>query len=249
MISFQCDSESFQEFFRRALHGLNRNCRRISEKTGRVLTEGGVYSGIWMECAPLEGLVYAPLAPDVARRNHTAFFRYQREDGQFPSSISERRVGFAQIQQVVPMVETAYELGLMTCDEELLRMAYRSWEKWDAWIGAHRDTRRRNVCEAFCEYDTGHDNSARFRGLPKFCPGQNAANCPDIPCLPYVAPDLTATMFGGRMAMARIASVLGIRGNTTTGSNGRNSCARLFLNIVLILKRSFFMTVMLRGIS
>ncbi len=212
MISFQCDSESFQEFFRRALHGLNRNCRRISEKTGRVLTEGGVYSGIWMECAPLEGLVYAPLAPDVARRNHTAFFRYQREDGQFPSSISERRVGFAQIQQVVPMVETAYELGLMTCDEELLRMAYRSWEKWDAWIGAHRDTRRRNVCEAFCEYDTGHDNSARFRGLPKFCPGQNAANCPDIPCLPYVAPDLTATMFGGRMAMARIASVLGIRG-------------------------------------
>ena len=209
MIEFQCDSSDFQEFFARALRGLNANCRTINEMTGQVLIEGGTYQGIWMECAPLEGLAYAPVAPDVARRNHAAFFRHQREDGQFPSSISEKRVGFAQIQQVVPMAATGYELGVVTGDEELLELTYRAWEKWDRWISRHRDTRKRNVCEAFCEYDTGHDNSFRFRGLPKACPEREAANCPDDPRLPYAAPDLTATMFGGRMAMAKIATALG----------------------------------------
>ena len=63
----------------------------------------------------------------------------------------------------------------------------------------------------YCEYDTGHDNSFRFRGLPKFCPEHNAALCPAFPTLPYAAPDLTATMFGGRLAMAEIASILGDR--------------------------------------
>ena len=208
MIRFQCDSENFQDFFRRALQGLEANSRRLSEKTGRVLTEGGVYSGIWLECAPLEGLVYAPLAREVARNNHSAFFRYQRDSGQFPSSITEGRICFAQIQQTVPLVETACELGIITRDEELLRQAYCAWEKWDAWIVRYRDTKKRNVCEAFCEYDTGHDNSFRFRKLPKFCPGGDASVCPGNPALPYAAPDLTATMFGGRMAMAEIASVL-----------------------------------------
>ncbi len=209
MIEFQCDSSDFQEFFARALRGLKANCRTIHETTGQVLIEGGVYQGIWMECAPLEGAVYAPVAPDVVRRNHLAFFRHQREDGQFPASISEKRVGFAQIQQVVPMAATGYELGVVSGDGELLELTYRAWEKWDGWICRHRDTRKRNVCEAFCEYDTGHDNSFRFRGLPKACPEREAANCPDDPRLPYAAPDLTATMFGGRMAMAKIAAALG----------------------------------------
>lgn len=211
MIKFQCNSNDFQDFFTRALRGLDANCRTIHETIGRVLIEGGIYQGIWMECAPLEGLVYAPVAPDVARRNHVAFFLHQRENGQFPSSISEKRAGFAQIQQVVPMAATAYELGIVSEDEELLEQTCRAWKKWDEWICTHRDTRKRNVCEAFCEYDTGHDNSFRFHGLPKACPDQEAANCPDLPRLPYAAPDLTATMFGGRLAMAKIAAALGDR--------------------------------------
>lgn len=209
MIDFQCDASDFQEFFSRALQGLNDNCQTLNEKTGSVLMEGGVYRGIWMECAPLEGLVFAPVDPQTARRNHLAFFQLQREDGQFPSSIAEKRVGFAQIQQVVPMAETAYELGVISADEELLRRTYQAWKKWDHWIGLHRDSLKRNVCEAFCEFDTGHDNSSRFRGLPKACPGQEAVNCPDDPRLPFAAPDLTATMFGGRIAMAKIAKALG----------------------------------------
>ncbi len=48
----------------------------------------------------------------------------------------------------------------------------------------HRDTRGTGLCELFCEYDTGHDNSPRCKGMPHACPGQDAAVCPDAPGLP-----------------------------------------------------------------
>ena len=209
MIRFKCDSERFQDFFNRALQGLANNCRQIRPDTNTVLIEGGEYSGVWLECAPLEGLIYAAISPEIAKNNHTIFYKYQRMDGQLPYTVKANRIGFSQIQQVVPLAETAYELGVITQDEEFLHLTYQAWRKWDQWISCHRDKLKRNVCEAFCEYDTGHDKSFRFKGLPKFCPDDEAAICPEDLRLPYVAPDLTATMFGGRIAMAKIATALG----------------------------------------
>ncbi len=209
MLKFSCDSEKYQDFFNRAIEGLQGNCRELNESTGIVLTEGGLYPGIWIECAPLEGLVYLPVSAEIARNNHTAFFRNQFADGQIPFNISAKGMGTAQIQQTVPAVETAYELGVILQDEALLAEAYNAWSRWDAWIARYRDSGKRNICEAFCEFDTGHDNSYRFKGLPKFCPEQDAKLCPDNPRLPYIAPDLTATMYGGRIALAKIAALFG----------------------------------------
>ncbi|MDX1682324.1 MAG: hypothetical protein R3336_04300, partial [Phycisphaeraceae bacterium] len=73
----------------------------------------------------------------------------------------------------------------------------------------HRDTRGTGLCEAFCEFDTGHDGSPRFAGLPEECPDNDAARCPSDPRLPYLAPDLSATVYGGRMALAKMARRLG----------------------------------------
>ena len=60
-----------------------------------VLTEGGVYAGIWPECGPYEGLVYGRFAPDVAKANHDVFFRHQREDGYLPCWVRVDRIGAA----------------------------------------------------------------------------------------------------------------------------------------------------------
>jgi Mannosylglycerate hydrolase MGH1-like glycoside hydrolase domain len=209
MITFKCDSIQYQRLFDRAVEGLYNNRRQFTSETGPVLIEGGVYPGVWMECAPLEGMVFAPFDMETAKNNHRVFYRFQKEDGQFPSSVGSEQINYAQIQQTVPIIETAEKLAALSNDEEFLLQSYEAWGKWDQWLSVNRDTRKRNLCEAFCEYDTGHDNSYRFKGLAKFCPDKNAAICPDYPALPYAAPDLSATLYGGRMAMSRIARKLG----------------------------------------
>ena len=98
------------------------NVRKLPQYDVPMLVEGAVYPGVWMECGPLEGLVYAKLGKiipstdgptplQVARANHMAYFKVQHEDGQIPSSIKlSGEVGFGQIQMVVPIAATAWEL-------------------------------------------------------------------------------------------------------------------------------------------
>jgi len=192
-----------------ALRGLEGNTRKVFRYEEPVLIEGGNYAGIWLECGPLEGLVYGRFKPEIARANHRIFFRMQREDGYLPCWVRTGDAGSAQIQMVVPIAATALQTADLIGDGEFLSEAYLSCGRWDAWLMRNRNTRGTGLCEAFCEYDTGHDNSPRFRGLPKACPGKDAAVCPDLPVLPYLAPDLSASVYGGRVALAAMAERLG----------------------------------------
>jgi len=211
MLKFSSTSDSRHKLFNNAILGLNANCRPVKGSELPVLIEGGYYSGIWMECAPLEGLVYAPVSAEIAKLNHTSFFREQFPDGQIPPFIWFEKIGSGQIQQTVPIAETAYELAIMTGDEALLRETYYAWKKWDDWMVRHRDAQQRNICEAFCEYDTGHDNSGRFHRISKRCPSDDSKICPSEPGMPRIAPDLTATLYGGRVALAKIAVALELK--------------------------------------
>jgi hypothetical protein len=190
-----------------------------------VLVEGAVYPGIWQECAPQEGLVYgtlskyiatppnAPTPLEVARANHMAFFAQQKPDGQLPASIKladkvGTSGGYGQIQMVVPIAATAWELAQQTNDHELLTTAYGSCSRWDAWIRQYRDTRKTGLTEGFCTYDTGHDNSPRWNGIPRQCPNADARICPTLPTMPRLCPDLSATTYGARIALAAMARAL-----------------------------------------
>jgi hypothetical protein len=147
------------------------NIRGVPGYSRPVLFEGSTYQGIWLECGPHEGLVYATLAKNVpsglaktspleaARNNHMAFFHLQRPDGQLPASVKTTENGYGQIQMVVPIAATALELAQLTGDEELLTTAYAACGRWDAWLRQYRDTRKTGLVEGFCTYDTGHDNS------------------------------------------------------------------------------------------
>src|SRR6185437_435269 len=174
----------------------------------------------------LEGLVYASLAQyvtprsedasplQVARNNHMAFFAQQRPDGQLPASIKladpvENPGGYGQIQMVVPIAATAWELSQLTGDDELLVAAYTSCSRWDAWLRRYRDTRKTGLVEGFCTYDTGHDNSPRWKDIPNRCPDADARKCPDLPTMPRLCPDLSATVYGARVALAHMATALG----------------------------------------
>jgi hypothetical protein len=211
--------EEWQRTWDAALAMLAGNIRTLRQYDKQVLIEGSTYDGIWLECGPHEGLVYAQLAQyvapasisplDVARNNHLGFFKLQREDGQLPANIKRTSVGYGQIQMVVPIAATALELAQLRRDEELLVTAYRACSRWDGWLRRYRNTRGTGLVEGFCTYDTGHDNSPRWKGIPNRCPEGDARKTPDAPGIPRLCPDLSATTYGARCALAAMARELG----------------------------------------
>lgn len=208
-MEFNCDNSGLKTKWQAAVAGLRRNVVRVFGYEAPVLIEGGGYPGIWLECGPMEGAIYGLFDPVVARDNHRIFFRLQREDGYFPCWIWADRSGQGQIQMVVPIAATAWEVYQQTGDEDFLCEAYEACQRWDEWLVKYRDTLGSGLCEAFCEYDTGHDNSPRFFGLPHEGLDGDARGCSKDGQLPYIAPDLSATVYGGRRALAVMAHRLG----------------------------------------
>ncbi len=194
----------------RALAGLSANSRPVFGSDGKpVLNEGGVYTGIWLESGPHESHVVADIFPETALNSHRIFYRHQRPDGQFPAYILDDRIGYSQIQQVAPLARTAWDLAQRFGDEAFLRESYDACSRWEAWLIRHRDPRHLDLLEAWCEYDSGHDNSPRWHGYPQECPGHEARNCPaNIPGV-RLAPDLSATLYGMRVALSQMAGALG----------------------------------------
>ncbi|HEX3730735.1 MAG TPA: twin-arginine translocation signal domain-containing protein, partial [Opitutaceae bacterium] len=211
-----------------ALAILAGNVRSMPRYEHPVLVEGSTYAGIWQECAPQEGHVYGtlqkyvatpagiPTPLETARANHMAFFAQQKPDGQLSASIKladkvGTGAGYGQIQMVVPIAATAWDIFQVTHDQELLETAYKSCSLWDAWLRQYRDTRKTGLVEGFCTYDTGMDNSPRWKGVRNQCPGADARTCPPDPGVPRLCPDLSATVYGGRIALAAMAKALNKR--------------------------------------
>jgi hypothetical protein len=193
-----------------------------------VLPISDEYPGLWLEAAPYDGLQYVRLLggdPAIAEANIECFFKYQRTDGQLPCYILDpehpqtshyrelgaKLVNFSQIQEIVPLAWVALELFKITKNEEFLLRAYSACSRWDAWLVANRMTRGQGVFETFCEFDMGYDFSPRAHdgGIPKVCTDNEARQCPEVDCLPLLAPDLSAVVYGSRKALAEIAGLLG----------------------------------------
>ena len=225
-----------------ALAVLAGNLRTVPGYPLPLLFEGSTYQGIWQECGPHEGLVYATLAKYIptgqakvsplqaARNNHMAFFELQRPDGQLPASVKTTENGYGQIQMVVPIAATAWELAQLNKDEAFLATAYASCSRWDAWLRQYRDTRKTGLVEGFCTYDTGHDNSPRWKGIPNRCPDADARKCPPLPSMPRLCPDLSATVYGGRMALAAMAKALGKKAEAARWKRDAESIRRLIID-------------------
>ena len=206
---FKTSNKRWQAAYDKALAILAGNVQTLPRFDGPVLIEGSNYAGIWQECGPHESLIYRRFRPDVARNSHMTFFALQRPDGQLPANNKRTEAGYGQIQMVVPIAATAWELASATGDDALLREAYRACSAWDAWLTRYRNTRGTGLIEGFCTYDTGHDNSPRWNGIPAQCPDKDAKRYPPIPTLPRLCPDLSATVYGGRKALASMATALG----------------------------------------
>jgi hypothetical protein len=226
---FKTLDRTWQSAYDQALGVLAANVQVLPRYEHPVLIEGAAYPGIWLECGPHESLVYRRFRPDIARNSHHCFFDLQRADGQIPCNHKISGTGFGQIQMVVPIAATAWELAQATGDEQLLHEAYRAGAAWDAWLRRYRNVRGTGLTEGFCTYDTGQDNSPRWRGIPAQCPDQDAKQFPAGLKLPRLCPDLSATSYGGRVALAQMAEALGKSGEAARWQEQSQELRRLIL--------------------
>jgi hypothetical protein len=237
---FSTENRRWQDAYDRALKVLAGNVQVLPHYDHPVLIEGANYAGIWQGCGPLEALVYRPFRPDVARHSHLTFFALQKEDGQLPANNKQTETGFGQIQMVAPIAATAWDLARITDDDQLLRIAYQSCARWDQWLLRYRNTRGTGLIEGFCTYDTGHDNSPRWTGMPNQCPNKDAKICPSAPGLPRLCPDLSATVYGGRVALSAMAKVLGKTADADRWTESADQIRRLILEKLYVPEDAAF---------
>jgi len=217
----QIPDDAWNKTWDAALATLAGNVKPVPHFDQPVLYEGSVYRGTWLECGPHESLAYAQLGDlvppidgkptplEVARNTHRAFFVNQREDGQLPYNVHVTGLHWGQIQMVVPIAATAWDVSRMLKDEAFLTEAYNACGRWDDWLMRYRNTRGTGLVEAFCTWDTGQDNSPRWAGVSNACPDEDATKCPKGESVPRLCPDLSATVFGGRVALSAMATALG----------------------------------------
>lgn len=244
---FSTANTGWQAAYDKALEVLDANVQVMPYISKPVLIEGAVYRGIWQECGPHEALVYRKFRPDVARNSHMTFFELQRADGQLPANNKLAETGFGQIQMVVPIAATAWDLARATGDGALLEAAYRACSAWDGWLMRYRNTRGTGLVEGFCTYDTGHDNSPRWAGMPNQCPNKDARTHHPIATLPRLCPDLSATVYGGRRALAEMARALGKRGEADRWSEQADHIRALILGKLYVPEDAAFYDLDAKG--
>ena len=200
------------------------NIRPFAQCGGtRLPIAGADYPGIWLEHNQ-DWLFLADSAfglgdeaAQAAWAAQEAFLRFQRDDGLLPFNLPLRPTGdaparYGQVQAVWSPIRCALELARRVGrpERDIARL-YDAGVRYDGWFRRHRDTAGTGLAEMFCEFDTGHDNDPRVcdGGIPRACPGGDAAAMPALPCMPVLSVDLSAMLFGTRMALADVADDLG----------------------------------------
>ena len=190
---------------------VKNNLREFSGCPVPLPIAGACYNGIWMEHNQ-DWFFLADIYPENAWAAVELFMERQKANGLFPVVV--RTTGetfYRQIQNVWPFARCAFEIAKKLDKGEYdLKRIYRSAVLFDKWLGEFRDHKKLGLVEMFCEFDTGHDNSPRVTdgGLPHNM-NPDAGTMPDLPCLPILAPDLSAMRFQARVALSEIAAFLG----------------------------------------
>lgn len=229
-VAFAASSEQMEAQYYRAVGELV-TCIRPAGGEHAILHEGGIYLGCWLESTgTISAELLSRFLSSVAERTFAGFAERQREDGLLPYKLTAGGPAFSQIQLVTPLARSVWtHYCLNGRDRAFLRQMYEAMARYDGWLAEWRNTRGTGGVEAFCTFDTGHDLSARFWHVPDSPFGNDPKSFqPDNPLLPFVAPDLTATVSCQRAYLARIADELGEEGGDDWRSLSEASSKALF---------------------
>ena len=206
---------------------------------GRLFLISTNYPGFWLEHLydSIVWAKLHPEDVDLPVSQVRLFLENQREDGKIPTCILDNdlmnsipdlakaytgldvcppgfSVNYTQLQECVSLASLCLEIWELDPSEEL-EWYYTCCCKWDEWQCKNRMTRGKGLVETFCGFDTGHDNSARFDGMKyKYGLCQIPSEYPygypvDCNVAPLISPDINAVFYGSRMALAKMADILG----------------------------------------
>jgi len=195
------------------------DCVAHEEGAAPVLQEGGVYKGCWLESTgTINAELLSRFVPSVSGATYEQFADHQREDGLIPYKIAVNKAVFRQIQLVTPPARSVWNHYLLNGrDQAFLRKMYEALAKFDEWLEKNRNTRGTGCVEAFCAFDTGHDLSPRFWHVADTPHLDDPAKVdPDSPLVPFLAPDLTASVFCSRIYLGKMAKELGLTADWET---------------------------------
>ena len=198
---------------------LLQNVRKFEQHPVPLLIAGEIYSGIWLEHNQ-DNLFIADYHPEAAWASQQIFMDYQREDGLLPymfpmqtkGGFFDTPVAYWHIQSIYPFARCALDLAVrLGKSEEVFAQIYRVAGRYDEWLVKYRNRKGTGLVEMYCEWDTGHDASPRVTdgGIPHGCPEREAKNMPGLPLMPVLSVDLSAMLYGGRLALAELAGRLG----------------------------------------
>ena len=220
-IDISLDKDRIGERYNEAQTALLKNIWKLPQFDKPVLSTGVGYPGIYLEHNQ-DNLFLAKTDIETALAGHEIFFKHQREDGLLPAAIIDINkyplindpptgIAFASVHAVVPPAYTAWKLAKLSQREAFLQQAYSACSRYDAWLVKKRNRKGTGLVEMYCEYDTGGDKQRRVidGGLKGRCPGNDACNMPDLEIMPIVSVDLSAMMYGSRVALSQMATALG----------------------------------------
>ena len=208
-VVFSTSDDTWQRVFDAAENVEKQNIKTWNGR--RVLVEGGIYNGLWLETQPMGGEMYASRDVDVAMNNQLFFMENVREDGRIPSVLhfnnGKMRISYSHFQGYCFPYHALNLWYLSGKDPDYLNDLYRVLSGFDDYLWRTRDTDGNGCLESFCVWDTGEDSAARFFG------GPNSWESDEPPYgqarLPYESMDVMAYSYDGCITLAEISEILG----------------------------------------
>ena len=183
----------------------NRKNEDCMEDGKRVLVEGDIWRGIWLETQPMGGSMYGKFNLEIARNNFDVVLDGQYENGKLPHltrlkgpQMRHQAIGFNAVAQ--------YGLDLyylLNEDVAFLCKLEKALTLYEAYLWQTRDPNGNGVLQAYCTSDTGEDGQAKNRydlGRERD-KGKNPRFVDSV--------SVTADSYANRAVLAQIAAIQG----------------------------------------
>lgn len=246
----------------------NEHIQTNSAHNGRLFFISTAYPGYWLEHL-YDSVVWGMLFPeqkDIAVSQAHLFLENQRDDGKLPSYVLDNdfmntipdtakaytgsevcppgiTVRYGQLQECVSVGSLCLEIWQSDKSQDLL-WYYERCAKWDEWLCNNRMSRGKGLVEVYCGYDTGHDNSGRFLKM-KHPKGLNDFSAPPADCdvAPLICPDVNAVFYGNRIALSKMAEILGRKDEAQSWYNKAQQVKKCLFDICFDEGECFFFDV------
>jgi len=216
-VRFETEDGGLRTMFDACERQAGENIRPFGDR--RVMQEGAMYQGVWLETQPMGGAMYAGRDMEIALNNQLIFMLYQRRDGRLPGMITcsmpwKGVMAHYDWMQGDFFTRSALRMAaFIGGDEGYLRRLYGCLRDFDEYLWKYRDSDGDGCLESWCVWDTGDDNCTRLlaTGIHARDHGMWCGETAPVGrgAFPMESAEYMAYSFSHNEVLARLARILG----------------------------------------